>query len=51
MKHALIWIIDTFYANHVDEIWDNPLLWDEILNRHFSAYLKSPEFKETIRER
>ena len=47
MKHALIWIIETFYSERFDEIYDNPLLWEEILNRHFSAYLESPEFKET----
>lgn len=46
MKHALIWIVETFYPERTDEIFDNPGSWEELFNLHVDAYLASPDFKE-----
>ena len=45
MKHALHWIIENFYSERIDEIWDNPDVWEEIFDKHVDAYLASPDFK------
>lgn len=46
MKHALQWIIETFYPESQDLIWDNPEMWEAIFDLHIDAYLESPDFKE-----
>jgi hypothetical protein len=46
MKHALQWIIETFYPDRTDQIWDNPGCWAELFDLHVDAYLESPDFKE-----
>tara|TARA_R110000744_G_scaffold288792_2_gene399769 strand:+ start:319 stop:477 length:159 start_codon:yes stop_codon:yes gene_type:complete len=45
MKHALIWIVETFYPERVDEIFDNPRCWAELFELHEDSYLESADFK------
>ena len=45
MKHALIWIIETFYSDQIDEIWDDENRWQEIFDRHIDEYVLHMEYE------
>jgi len=45
MKHALQWIIETFYSDEIDEIWEDESRWQEVFDLHIDEYTAHMEYE------